>query len=162
MENEKAMLNPDIRKLKVGVRELREITIYPLAAADQFKLSDAITEVVQQFLMQPDQSDMAFVMVIIEIVKQNIGKLLELTVDKSERGRNILSEITNNQLAELADIIYTVNFQNLQKKVTSLLQGMGVVQNLESPGRRSSQPSLDDTLPTDSKTSTESPGEKEA
>ena len=37
-------VNPQVKSIKLGVRTLRKITIYPLSVADQLELTDMITE----------------------------------------------------------------------------------------------------------------------
>lgn len=150
-------LNPDIRKVKIGVRRLREIKVYPLSAKDQFELTDLVTGGLQGFLSlgQKGLSDVDFVREIITLIRNNIDQILGLITDKKEVGEDVLGNITNNQAVEIAEIVYAVNFATLQKKVADLLK------QLPSLTRRSSQDFFGDTLNTTLSTSSEEPLEKE-
>ena len=139
-------LNPDIKEVRVGVRRLRTIKVYPLSASDQFELSDIITEAIKTFMASEGEMDIAFVSVMVKLVSENIGKILEFVTDEKDRGDNILKDLTNNQVIEIAEIIYEVNYAALQKKVTSLLMVLGPMP--QSPLGRSSQPPSEDILNT--------------
>ena len=150
-------LNPDIKEAKIGVRRLRKIKIYPLSAKDQFELTDLVTGSLQGFLSlgQKGLSDVDFVREIVGLIRNNIDKILKLTTDEKEVGEDVLSNMTNNQAIEIAEIIYSVNFATLQKKVADLLK------QLPSLTRRSSLDFFGDTRNTTLSTSTEEPIEME-
>ena len=161
MENpDSKRLNPDIKEVKIGVRRLRTIKVYPLSAADQFKLSDIITKGLQTFLASEGEVDIAFVSVMMGLIRENIGTVLELVTDEKDRGKNILEDLTNNQIVEIADIIYEVNYMALQKKVTSLLEKLAPNLPASLSGRLS-QPFSEDTPSTDSITITGEDSETE-
>ena len=152
MTNPDDRLNPQIREIKIGVRRLRKIKIYPMSAADQFKMTDMINQGLQAFSGSQDLNNVEFVATLVSLVQGNIGQLIELVTDEKERGDHILEELTNTQIAEIADIIYEVNYRTIQKKVTSLL---GRLTEALPTGRLSQQFSED--IPNiDSETSTPS------
>lgn len=152
-------LNPDIREVDVGTKELRTIKIYPLSFRDQEKTSDIITKAIQAIISGKDKSDVDFIKAIIETVKKNILKVLELVADKEELGKDVLNELTNNQMIEIADAVYEVNYEALGKKVKGLFGTVVQVAEL-LPGRSLAQ-SSDDTPSTPLGTSLEPAGEKE-
>ena len=115
-------INPDIKEVKIGIRRLRKIKVYPLSAADQFKMTDILNEGLQKFTEMGDLPNAAFVAQMMELIRSNIGTIFGLVTDAKDRGENILEELTNNQIAEIAEVIYEVNYKTLQKKVTSLLE----------------------------------------
>jgi len=153
MTNPDILLNPDIREVKIGTRQLRSLTIYPLSIADQQKASGMITEVMKYFSEAGEKSDdEAFIKNVIGIIAKNIEKVLKILCDEDAVGKDILSELTNNQISEIADIVYEVNYKEISKKFQSLFQGES---NL--PWERSASTLSGDILNTGLTTSTESP-----
>ena len=56
--NEDRKLNPQIRIVEVGKKDLREVSIYPLSMKDQTDLSDIISEGLSAFFeMHGDKRD---------------------------------------------------------------------------------------------------------
>lgn len=126
-------LNPQICTIEVGVRTLRQVTVYPLSMSDQFKCTDLITEFVTktiEFLEGSKATDIAAVPIIIKGIEKNLIQILGFVVEKGEKIK--LDDLTNLQFSELAQLIYDVNyagaaknFQALIAKVKSLLPSMG-------------------------------------
>lgn len=159
-ENESKRLNPQIREVEIGVRVLRSIKIYPLSMADQLKLSNAITTALKGFFAMGDQSDVAFVVYILEVIKKDMGTILELLTDEEDRnGGPLLDDITNEQMTNIAEIVYEVNYKTLSKKVNDLLKR--APKGSLPPLKRSLRGSSGNTQATDLKTSTEKVGETE-
>jgi hypothetical protein len=150
-----AKLNPQVASAEVGIRNLRDIKIYPLSMADQLSLTDVITKGLQEFVEQGNEEDMAVVAAVIQLIKDNLGNILTMVSD--EKGEEILKELTNPQALEIAEMIFDMNFGSLGKNARSLAEK---VRNL-FPSARQSPPLSSDTEDTDSKTSTESPIETE-
>ena len=143
-------LNPDIKEIKIGVRRLRKIKIYPLSAKDQFELSDLVAGGLKHFLsLGQNMSDVDFVKASLGLIRENFERIAQLITDPKDVGDNILGDLTNNQIAEIAEIVYEVNYASLQKKVTGLLK------HLPSSMRRSSQEFFGDTPNIDLSISTE-------
>ena len=151
-----AELNPQIAETSVGVRSLRTIKIYPLAMADQLELTDILTVGLQEFVQAGDTEDVAFVGAIIQLIKDNLAKIIEMVSD--EKGEELLKDLTNPQAMDIAELIFDMNFGSLGKNVESLA---GKVKVLFQSARQSpvSSKSTEDT---DSKTSSENPTETEA
>lgn len=153
-------LNPQIKKVKVGIRDLREIEILPLSIGDQTELSDIVTKAVQAFIKSGDTGDEVFIAGTLELLKDNIGRVLELITEGEDLGK-LLKEMTNTQAIEITTIVYQENYEDLVKKVMSLIGKMGLM-NPNSPLITSLATSLEDTPSTESKISTESLGQEEA
>lgn len=111
-------LNPQIMEVEIGIRTLRTIKIYPLSMADQFKMSGIITEGLQGFFEKKDATDIEFVSFLLNFIQKNIEKIIKLISD--ENPTTIIKELTNNQVCEIVDIIYNVNYKKAIKNVTSL------------------------------------------
>jgi len=138
------MLNPQIATVKIGTRRLRNLTIYPLAMADEIKLTDVVTQALGQV---EDKQDIAVIAFIVDLIKQNMGRILTMATD--DDGDNILKELSNMQATEIAGIIYEVNFGGPAKNAKSLFDGIAKLFRLERP----SLPSVNDIMDTDLNTS---------
>lgn len=126
-------INPQIRTINVGVRSLREVTIYPLSLADQFKTTDLVSELVNRILdfhdeskaKEPEAGDINVIKEIVSLVESNLIRILEFVTDPGQKIE--LNDLTNLQFSELADLIFDVNysgavgnFQGLVGKVKKL------------------------------------------
>ena len=149
-------INPDIKEVMVGVRNLRKLQIFPLSVIDQFKLTDLFTEVLGSLISKDIKQDVALIVFFTNILRSNLPKILELVIDESEDVKNLIGEITNNQLTDIAKTIYEVNYSYISKNVSGLLKNIPK----ESLSARPLQPSAV-SMDTDLKTSSESPGEME-
>ena len=129
--NDESKINPQIADLKIGIRNLRTIKIYPLSLGDQLEMTDLITETVQEFFASREkienQEDMEFVQFFVKILRENLGKILNLIADE-----DVLKDLTNLQAVELADLIYEMNYadsiknaQSLFKKIQPMFQSKG-------------------------------------
>ena len=171
MPREASNLNPEIQQVKVGVRKLREIDVYPLSVGDQFKMSDILTGALQGFVSATsgENADLVVASVLAEAIKQNLGKVLALVIDEKDfkNEETFLADITNNQLADIAVIVYETNYAPLQKKIRGILEKVGLlaerVEQMESvsPLRTLSPPSLDGIPDTVLETSTDDDSEME-
>lgn len=157
-DNKSEQLNPRIKKVPIGIRSLREITIYPLSMADQMELINVVSKAIAGFYKEgPTKTDTEAALFIIDNIKTNFVKVLNLVTDSEELGSDVLKELSNEQTVEIIDSIYEMNFGIVTKKVQDLLEKTKVNQLL----RRSSAMSLGDTLNTDLSTSSEGASEKE-
>jgi hypothetical protein len=160
MSDEKR-LNPDIKEVEYGKKELKTLIIYPLSLGDQFKVTDMITKVIQEIADSQKAgqvSDYAVVDVAVTSIKENIGKILSLIADlPKDKIDKIIYDLTNTQLMELVDIVWSVNFEPALKKGKSLFEkGRSVF------GSKSLSQSSSSVIPnTDSKMSIEKVTDKE-
>jgi hypothetical protein len=148
-------LNPDIKEITYGKRNLKTITIYPLSIGDQFKVTDLITELIKKLgeaQAMGANNDFALVTAAIKILEDNITKILSLVADASdEECEDIVNNMTNTQLMEVVDIVWSVNFEPAIKKGKSLFEKGKSIFN--SPNL--SPDSSDSSLSTGSRISTE-------
>ena len=142
MENEMEILNPDIKEVTIGVRKLRKIMLYPLSVVDQMKVTDLFQEALGAFLANKDGNDAQFIALFIAIIKTNLAKVHALVVDVEEDAEKLLTEITNNQLTVIANVLYEMNYALISKNVSGLLKKLPQVQKKESPLERPLQPSV--------------------
>jgi hypothetical protein len=148
-------LNPDIKEIIYGKRDLKKITIYPLSIGDQFKVTDLITDLVRKLVeaqKQGVENEYALITAAIKVLEENITKILTLITDSSEEECiDLVNNLTNSQLMDIVDIVWTVNFEPAIKKGKSLFEKGKSLFNLKN----SSPDSSDSTLSTGSMTSTE-------
>ena len=109
-------INPQITEVGIGVRDLRNIKLYPLALGDQLELSDLIKEALEAFFKVEEGSEEAlslFVAFAFDLIKKNLTKILKL-ITLDEDPKELLKEITNAQVDEIARIVYQNNFEVLK------------------------------------------------
>jgi len=160
-------INPQVKDVKIGIRSLRKIKIYPLSVADQLELTDMITEAVGVFFSIEAEGvkaeggpPMEFVVFVVGLIKENIGEIIT-KVTGEEDSDAVLSEMTNEQLSEIVSVIYKENFEGPFGKLVDLFQGEDEEMKVESILERLQQQSAESTEPTDSTTSSEKATGKE-
>ncbi len=149
-------MNPRVRVLEVGIRTIRKIKIYPLSVADQFELSDSITEGIQLYAKEAGESLTAeSVSKLIDLIRKKLPDILRLITPEEKNPKALLKELDNYQLAEIAQIVFEDNYGEPVKKLVSLFRP-GMQQQNESALERLSQLSAGTTPATDSNTSPDS------
>ena len=130
-----ANANPDIKTIHVGVRELRKVFIYPLSMNDQFQLLEKLSTAIQKIAegKQLDlKSNIEGVAFMKDVITENLEQILEYVTDLEERPQ--LKEITNNQLYEIVNIIFSVNFESMIKNFKDLFQrAKGITEGMQVP-----------------------------
>jgi len=149
-----AKMNPNIKKAEVGLREIREVKLYPLSVADQFKTTAVIKETTKEIDFET-ATNQEIASSIVDIIQDKLDEIIKLVTDPQDTFT--LEEIDAVQLTDIVNKIYEANFEGAVKNVKSLFDKIKESFQL----KRSSQPSAKDTLAIDSKTSTESPISKE-
>jgi len=148
------VLNPDIRTLDYGKKEIKSLTIYPLSIKDQFYLTDFITKIIQELaaVQLTGSNELVFAEKIIEAVEENLGQILSIVADISkEEAEKILESLTNTQLADLIESIWICDYEPMLKKGKSLFDRAKSVLGT----KKSSQNSSNSTPSTGSNTSIE-------
>lgn len=116
-----AKINPQISIVEVGVRELRAVTIYPLSMADQKKLVKILSTTVNRAADKAKKlTDAAMIEFIVSAITDNLQDILALILDPADKIAE--EELTNVQLADIADTIYVANFEYAIKKFKALIQ----------------------------------------
>jgi len=158
-------LNPQIREIDTGIRNLRKIKIYPMSMADQSNLIEILKDAIESYLNLTadsgkfDEGDLLpFISSIAKIVAENSKQFIKIITDPDEVDYDIFfNEVTNTQMSEIIKIIVNDNFEKPSKNVMSLLP---TIMNLFQ-WRRQSAMSLNDMDSLDSTISTKEPLEKE-
>jgi len=165
MSGDEQLLNPQIQPIDVGVKNLRNINIYPMSMAGQAQFGKVIQAAIESYLartpegVELTQEDvLPFAQDLIGLVKDNIQEILKIVTDLSGKEREeFFNDITNLQMTQIAITIVEVNFEGPAKNV------LGLVERVKDLflSQRPSQQSLNDTVSTISATSTEEVSETE-
>ena len=173
-------INPDIKTVKFGIRKLKTVTIYPLSVGHQRKISDGFADALGKFFgTKPEDADVAMAGFAVRLVQDNLSQLLGFITDEEELQklginsiRDFEDDLSNNQLAEIAETIVDVNYTNIVAKLQSSLLKIlpllmkGAEQVTEKAGQlvsmKQSSESAGDSPDTDSNISTEGNTTREA
>lgn len=156
-DEDRSQLNPQIASVTIGVRNLRKISIYPLAVGDQLSLTSMISAAIS--VLSESDDDIETAGITIKLIEENLPIILEFITDTTdETPEQLLKDITNTQAVDIAEIVYEQNYATLIKKVQGLFDKIGIAMQ-KLPSKGPSQPSVNST-DIDSKTSTESISEK--
>jgi len=150
-ENESSKLNPQVIDIEIGIRKLRKITIYPLSMSDQLSLTDTVIKTIMKRVEDTGSADVT-VAFIIEVIQDNIGKILKMVTDETD---DLTLEMSNMQAVDVANVIFDVNYGAVAKNFKSLSAKIKEMFQSERPLQQSAKGT--DIV---SKTSTESPIEK--
>jgi len=144
-----SMLNPDIKVVNYGKKEIKILQVYPLSIRDQFKLTSMVSAIVMDIVAEQAENnftDAMFMKKIMDAIESNLTEVLAVAADvEKEEADSVINSMTNTQMMDLIEIIWEVNYEPAIKKGTGLLErGRNLF-----PSRKSSAPSLSDTPSTD-------------
>ena len=128
-------MNPDIAHVEVGIRYLKELTVYPLAAAFQLEFAEKISKLLVD-LFSTRLSDLTegeisqrLAETFLTVFRNNVSEVLEHAIDPEEMGENgwtdvseLLKDMSTKQFVEVGEIIYANNYEDLVGKVTGFLK----------------------------------------
>jgi hypothetical protein len=143
MESSFEQLNPQIKEITIGIKKLEKIKIYPLSMADQLQLTSLFVECLKELLSSKEDNNIVFAQTIQKLLKENLSIVLNMVTDTND---NLLSKITNVQAMDIAELVYSMNYQVLEIKVKALVLKMTPV----FQSKISSEDFSEDTLNTDS------------
>ena len=153
-ENEQKKINPQITEIEIGIREMRKIKIYPLSMSDQLKLTGLIsTAVAAQVAKEEGMENVALVAFIVELVKENLGRILTMVTGEDDK---LLEEVSNLQAAAISEVVYEMNYGIVVKNFKSLFEKVMTLFPSERP-----LPQFASDTDTELTTSTENPSETE-
>ncbi len=165
-------INPKCRKIEIGVRTLKDITIWPLSMADELSFSskivglvDGYDEVIRAAIPKkedipstddfPEEQPNVEALVatfVITAIKENLIELLEYVCEE----KVTLSDIDNEQFVEICDVIFEMNFEGAVGKGMRLLEKVKNLFPQKTQSENSSlPPATDSNISSDSVTETE-------
>lgn len=140
-ENKKSNANPRIAKLEIGIREIREVEIYPLSIHDEFEMISIVKDVFSKIsedsspqiidtskskkrksspTKKKEKSGFDFLEIIAGELRDNFTEVISLITDPEDKVT--LKEIDNDQFSDLVRLIYTMNFKDSSKKLKDLFK----------------------------------------
>ncbi len=115
----KKKLNPEIKEIDIGTRELRTIKVYPLSANDQFQLANRLINSIDELSSVSDfKTNEEAIGFMENLITENLQVILEYAVDEEERPS--FDEMTNNQIYEIANAVFEVNYEGFIKNFKNL------------------------------------------
>ena len=152
-EQELKALNPDIRTVQIGVRELYNLTIYPLSFGQQIKMSETIGDAVAGFYQNKGTTDAELVAFIVKLLGENAKEILGYITDPDEvkeimegaKAKEITDCLTNKQLFAIGEHIYEDNFKDPSEKVRTMFETIKkeYLSDMLSPESSEDIPSMD-------------------
>jgi hypothetical protein len=115
----------ETRKMVIGIREPKEVEIFPLSFADQKKFATKIADILAAFSQEKVEElsviDMAekIILLIEDNIKEISGMVIQGGVD--------LDKVTNEQIVDLCTHVYEMNYDGSIKKVKALVQRLAEV-----------------------------------
>jgi len=122
---EKYNLAPDIRKTIIGVREAKDLTLYPVSIASENELLNDFINIFSSFTEFQGMSDSEVGVQIKNYIFDNLENVLSHVTDEPPE----LSDITNMQLLAICEIIFEVNFEVLLKNLPGFVEKMSQLFN---------------------------------
>lgn len=120
--SEERKLNPEIKTIDVGTRQLRSVHVYPLSVGDQLDITDRLMNTITSLSEGKSsfESNEEAIEFLRKIITENLGTILEYVTDDGERPT--FNEMTNNQFYQIANIIFEVNYEAFVKNCLSLIE----------------------------------------
>lgn len=163
MSGDEQNLNPQIRTVEIGVRNLRKISIFPMSMSDQAKFTDLLQEALTAFFEQApggklDEENLIPLFASLgKLVSKNSQEFIKIVTDSEQvNPKKIFGEITNTQMSLIIKHIVEDNYEEPSKNALSLFQTIKSLFQWERP----SPTSLNDIANTVSSTSIPEDGEK--
>ena len=118
-------INPRIRNVSIGIRNLRNIKVYPLSMHDQKQLIALVNKILKTLFEEEkktektDDKNLVFISHVVKVIEDNIEELLGYAAPDEDITK-FMKDIDNDQLSEIVGHVYRDNFGTPVKNVTSL------------------------------------------
>ncbi len=165
------MTNPKCRKVEIGVREIKEITLWPLSLADELAFSEKIVGLVEGYeaitnqplpeipedateeqlkaLLNSPNAEVQIATFVIKAIKTNLLELLSYVSDDEVT----LHDLDNELVVGLTEHIYEMSFAGAVGKGKLLLVKVkGLFHQKKQSDSSSLQPATDTNISTSSDT----------
>jgi hypothetical protein len=109
----------ETRKVKVGIKKVEEFEIYPLSFGQQRKFATKIGEMISEFAEKSEDAEIStvdMVNMIMQLIEDNIVEIVKMVADYEID----LDNITNDQVVDIANHIYEMNYSGALKNMMSL------------------------------------------
>lgn len=120
-------LNPDIKEVSIGIKELTPIKIYPLSIHDQFDITNRLVGIITDMSTGQKFTDNETALSFLQrVISDNLDVILQYVTDEEERPD--YSMLTNNQCYEIVEVIFQVNYEGFIKNFQNLIgRGMKLI-----------------------------------
>ena len=110
----------ETRKMIIGIKQPKEIEIFPLSFGQQKKFADQIGKALVTFSETAEDglSFVDMVKMILQLIEENVTDIFTMVTEEELD----LDKVTNTQLADFCNIVYEMNFEESLKKVNSLVE----------------------------------------
>ena len=115
-------MNPDITSVEVGIRKLRNVTIYPLSVASQLEATDIIAKVMNEVAVFDDLEDSQVIERFVSLIRSSLKDILSLVLDEKEEID--FNELTNPQLEMIVNVLFDKNYKDVVKNSKDLIGKM--------------------------------------
>jgi hypothetical protein len=118
-------MNPQIREFPIGKRGLRKVTLYPLSAGDQFRMSKIVREGLAIYFNQiGEEQEMTpeAIAALFELIMSKFPELVHILFPEEKSPDKVIDEVTNSQMAEIVEAIWKDNFEGPSKKLRGLFR----------------------------------------
>jgi hypothetical protein len=149
-------LNPKVKKMPVGIREIREITVYPLSVAAQLNMTDLIFSAVQSASglgIEKARKSTVWVGLVLKTLRENAAQILTNATCGEEKGEDLLTDTDNDQFLAIVEHLFEANYSGALKKIPEMAERWKPL-FLKTPLTEPSPTSSDSTDSTGLKTST--------
>ena len=129
MNRENENLNPQIRDVDIGIKNLRKIKIYPMSMHDEAKFIKLVEEILNSYFTQLGEGEeslskenlMPLIIAIKNVIGNNIQELIAIVTDVEEIDpKEFFKNTTNTQMSEIVNHIVRDNFEEPSKNFLSL------------------------------------------
>ena len=120
-------LNPKAKTVEIGKRTLKPIQIYPLSFTDQSEVATLLVGAISTVVVTwANKQNADIIIEAKDMLQNNISLILEKVIDTEVIAINVLlNDITNDQLIDIIEIIWEVNFEDpLERKGKNLWEKM--------------------------------------
>jgi len=115
-------MNPDITSVEVGIRKLRNVTIYPLSVASQLEATDIIAKVMNEVAAFDGLEDSQVIERFVSLIRSSLKDILSLVLDEKEEID--FNELTNPQLEMIVNVLFDKNYKDVVKNSKDLIGKM--------------------------------------
>ena len=138
-------VNPRITDVEIGIRNLRNIKVYPLSMNDQTELTALIGDIVKSIFstdtskLEEKETNLIYIANATKAIEENIDTILKYVVPDEDTTK-LKKELDNQQLSDIVRVVYQTNYEKPVKNVMSLFPK----EQLESVLKRQPLPSVND------------------
>ena len=123
-DNVEKLLNPEVRALFLGVKDVETIQVYPLTYNDQKSIGNKVVASVKKIAAETEgTTELDYLGQVTKVLESNVPLLIAKCTDKTKK--EFMEKVTAGQLVEFITTVMEVNFLNPIRRGTELFVEMG-------------------------------------